>query len=664
MQSRSGSLKLVVGIVIAWIIMSCAGYDRQVEQALLASGANRSELEQVLEHYKDSTLKLEAAKFLIRNMVGFSSPDSSFLVTYRPFYQKCDSFRVLYQNADRLKWARSIDSLWNVHQRKYNHRMEYNSMIETVTAKQLIGEINLAFRSWEANAFSRDCSFDDFCEYILPFDRGLGFLQDNARARFYQLHKDHFRVAESRNVLVEVDSLLSMYQRIVFDNFYRSSVPIVSVDALKSLGGGKCSDRGAFNILLLSALGMPITTDFIPVWGNRGDFHSWNAFVLNGKTYAFDPFWGKDNWVYNRLYSNVGMYDEAGYGEFRAAKIYRRTYATHLESTLLNEGVSLEDIPPLFRDFKKIDVSSEYFSGADVTVSLTEIPPEGAKYAYLGVANSENWVPVQYGRIKGGKAEFRGMGKNIVYMPIYYKNGTIRQAASPFLLKTDGTVQVLEAEQLKDSIVIRSITPAYGENKRYQDCMVGTCITGLNKIGMEDTLCTISSILPIGHATYNVSSSRRHRFIRLNLPSDSIALGDISFHTSQGRIENVKVVSSLQSIDKNTDSSAMFDDFKSTVYRGKTKSRQIDVDLGKEYCITSIRISPYLYSGLFVNSWYELFYWEHGWNSLGKQRGNKGCLTFRNVPHNALLRVKQSTKTDAHRKERIFLYENGEVIWQ
>ena len=56
------------------------------------------------------------------------------------------------------------------------------------------------------------------------------------------------------------------------------------------MGGGTCVEKGVFNSLLFSALGMPITVDFVPLWGNRAGEHSWNVLVMNGKHYAFDPF--------------------------------------------------------------------------------------------------------------------------------------------------------------------------------------------------------------------------------------------------------------------------------------------------------------------------------------------------------------------------------------
>lgn len=47
--------------------------DARLESALRQAKDNRKELEYLLAFYKDDSLKLEAAKFLIRNMPGHYS---------------------------------------------------------------------------------------------------------------------------------------------------------------------------------------------------------------------------------------------------------------------------------------------------------------------------------------------------------------------------------------------------------------------------------------------------------------------------------------------------------------------------------------------------------------------------------------------------------------
>ena len=55
--------------IISLLLLSCIpAKERELLNALELAGDNRAELEKVLTHYKDDSLKLEAACFLIRNM--------------------------------------------------------------------------------------------------------------------------------------------------------------------------------------------------------------------------------------------------------------------------------------------------------------------------------------------------------------------------------------------------------------------------------------------------------------------------------------------------------------------------------------------------------------------------------------------------------------------
>lgn len=90
-----------------------------------------------------------------------------------------------------------------------------------------------------------------------------------------------------------------------------------------------------------------------------------------------------------------------------------------------------------------MDVSSEYFETADVTVELTGEAPQGVKYAYLAVFGYQDWHPVQWGKVENGRAVFREIGKDMVYLPVYYKRGGLLPAAEPFRLRNDGTMEKL-----------------------------------------------------------------------------------------------------------------------------------------------------------------------------------------------------------------------------
>ena len=54
-------------------LQGCGKTSVPLETALALAGSNRSELEAVLDHYADDSLKSEAARFLIENMPGHFS---------------------------------------------------------------------------------------------------------------------------------------------------------------------------------------------------------------------------------------------------------------------------------------------------------------------------------------------------------------------------------------------------------------------------------------------------------------------------------------------------------------------------------------------------------------------------------------------------------------
>lgn len=57
---------------------------------------------------------------------------------------------------------------------------------------------------------------------------------------------------------------------------------------------------------------------------------------------------------------------------------------------------------------------------------------------------------------------------------------------------------------------------------------------------------------------------------------------------------------------------------------------------------------------------YELFYYDHGWKSLGIQKSKGYSLVYKNVPDNVLLILKNVNKGI---EERIFTYVGNKQIW-
>lgn len=647
------------------LVASCGKNDKQLEEALTLAGDNRAELEKVLDHYNDDPLKLEAARFLVGNMPGSYSVETQILDDCQPFYEEYDSLSQQYDYKVTTEWGLKVDSLWKRFSGRNRITQTPHNDIEVMTASRLIDEIELAFKAWKSNVYSQNGSFEDFCEYVLPYRRFNGLIIDDARQEFYRRHHKDYFVDKGKNWQQEIDSLLYEYKHLIHSGFWGTQIPLWNVATFEKMRHALCMQRCWYNSLLLSSLGIPVAIDFVPAWGNRNNSHSWNVVMINGESHAFEAFWDEDRWKYKRIYNNRTK-DEL-WGKFRLPKVYRYTYSNHIEGPVADREVERMDIPELFCNIKKKDVSAEYFETKDVTVELTKSAPEGARYAYLAVFSYQEWHPVQWGKIEDGKATFRGMGRDVVYLPVFYKSGVIVPAAEPFRLKADGQMEILAGGHAKESVAIRCITGAsvYDKNREYVGNMQGLRIMGIGGKEPEQELCVWTDSMALERTCKPLSGNGIYRYVRLQLPADSIALGELTFYTEKGRIEGAKITTSLQAVRDGEAQEMLMDGLDATAYCGKVAGGVVEIDLGKEYQINRVGLAPYLKTEIFASDEFELLYWKDGqWTSVSRQQANSGgYLVFHKVPKQTLLMLKNCRWTGKS-GERTFVYKDGSVRWQ
>lgn len=662
--------KLMLWICILGGMFSCQ-QNARLEQALELAGTNRPELEKVLTHYRDSGLKYDAALFLIENMPGCHGADSAALARLYPVYDAYDAInRASHYQADGKwgvpgVWGERIDSLEKKHVRLFD-RLPTVMDLQHVKADYLIREIDRSFLAWERNVYASGGSFEDFREYVLPYRQQNGLVMDAARDVFYQRHARDYYVQEGKSWLEETDSLLYEYHHLTHSGFRGMRIPIVRAETFERLRYGLCMHRCWYNALLLSSLGMPAAVDFVPAWGNRNSSHTWNVVMVDGKSYAFEAFWDNDRWKYKRIYNNRNI--DHLWGKFRLPKVYRYTYSNHMDGPVADGKVSGEDIPPLFRNVKKKDVSAEYFEPHDVTVRLTEAVPENARYAYLAVFGNQQWHPVQWGLIGGdGTVTFRGMGKDMVYLPVYYKRGQVIPAGSPFKLEPDGSMSLLQDDGTRGNAHLRVVkgTPVCRVNHPHFNRPRGFRWVGLKDGHPEDELFVWNDSLTLKYSEAALSVDSAYRYVRMYLQDDTLSMGEISFHTSEGRIPSVDVLTEVRTFSPDENREMLTDGIEATACHGLVLERYVDFDLGKEYRLTGIGLYPYLDSEL-TEGEYELYYWsDGGWQSVGRKTADgKGYMEFEDVPISSLLMLKDCSKGWSS-AERPFVYrEGGHVCWE
>ena len=354
------------------------------------------------------------------------------------------------------------------------------------------------------------------------------------------------------------------------------------------------------------------------------------------------------------------------WGRFRLPKVFRKTYRYYMEGPLA-DGVPAKDIPEAFRGLRKKDVSHEYFDTVNVRIKLGKVP-SGTKYAYLCVWNYNNWKPVHWGKITGDVALFSGMGKDIVYLPMYCMNREMVVAADPVLVQKDGKVRILYPEDTREEMVTTQYTGvlAYPLNRYNNGIITGTVLKGGKVYGRwGDTLCVFPEQIELNSQRLQVQSEDSVRYVRMMLPTKGMALGDLKFYkeTFSGKelVKSVRWMTSLPLSFKGEPADNIFDAWSSTGYRRPLDTDYVDLDLGECCLLSEVSFCPYLDVEYKEDEIYELCIWQNGWQVVTSGKGGKP-LHFTDIPRNALWLIRPVSQS-GRKHVRPFVYEAGEVYW-
>ena len=422
-------------VAISLIVFSCKQYSNthlvpnDVQLVLDSAKQNRVELEKVIRHYKDKRdeLKLKAAYFLIGNMEGqyyskaklvdtsgarvdFSVLDYS---NYKTMVAGWDSIEGLIGTIDYTRDTIIFD-------------------IENIKADYLIENIDLAFEAWK-NPWAKQLSFEEFCEYILPY-RSSNEPIENWRKRLYD------RYAWLEDSLINKDDPIEACEKINseikswfrFDSrFYRHPTDL-SVSQMFEYEMGRCEDMTNLAIYAMRSQGVAVMSDYTPAWPNTGNNHAWNATLTKeGKVVIF--MGGLAN-PYDYKLGN------------KKAKVYRKTFSQQ-KNSLAMIAPDDEQIPAWLSGSHYIDVTKDYIDAVNIELQLTRERPDRVNYAYLYVFNSGEWKAIHWGVLDSNNiAIYSDMGKDIAYLPCYYKNGKYIVAANQFILTEDGKVEENRAD--------------------------------------------------------------------------------------------------------------------------------------------------------------------------------------------------------------------------
>ena len=362
--------------------------------------------------------------------------------------------------------------------------------------------------------------------------------------------------------------------------------------------------------------------------------------------------------------SYPGRYDR--YGE-KMAKVYRLTFAYQPESAAaLNEKWN-EPLPQTLANPFIKDVSNEYFKGTTLTIKLSK-SLQNRHLVYLSVFNNENWIAIDHAIVSPNlEATFKHLGRDILYMPVYWgRNGAI-PCGNPFLIERNGRIKYFESnKEKKITITIDRKYPIFGRIYDFAGSTVGGLIEASDSIVFNNAVkfASIDSIPSLWYNSIKINdNNRKYRYWRYKAPNGSKGnIAEISFFKNGKELVFKEPLCDDMRYNKRKVNNA-FDKKNITYYESiHSRGAWIGVDMGQSVSVDEIRLMPrnddnHVEKGHL----YRLEYFDKGYQvPIETKIANDNVITFDNVCSGALYILHDLT---AGTEERIFSIDDGNIQW-
>lgn len=410
--------KSYIGLFILLFICSC-NKNKQLEYALQTAQKNRIELDAVLRYYKNDSLKLHAAQFLIKNMPYHFSQEEYFI---SPSGKKSRPNKIYFNSEKHVKTH--CDSLL-----KSYHKIEKQKVydISTLDSSFLVNNIELAFEVWQ-KPWGKNISFEDFCRYILPY-RAQTEMVSNLRK---EIMERFVPILDSANVKTPLEACIVLNEHLKSIMKYgNTGLPFYpSIEETYRTGISQCEGLCNLGTYIMRACGIPVAVEQT-TWTKMDLTHSWCAVLDSGKFYSFGP--GED-----QPDAHARLFTEIRY--LRPAKVYRSRFDIDLSTMDKNDDGYITHLKsPL-----KYDVTNEYPNKSiQIQVSLDKknIKKDKSDQIYLRVYNHYEWHPIAIGYRKDSICYFENVVGDNIFMVADSPEGTeLRNITVPFYVDNDGFI--------------------------------------------------------------------------------------------------------------------------------------------------------------------------------------------------------------------------------
>lgn len=411
-----------------------AQYPVAIESVLQKAGINKSELVKALQYSTKTgdSLKIKAMQFLIANM------DIHFSSDY--YWEDSSGKKIVFNEFDFPDYSQAQTALINLKEKTLGIKQKpiITNDIEAISSDYLIENLENAFSAWK-NSSLKTTSFNDFCEYILPYRISIEPLQEwrlTYAEKFNWINKD-LSTKDFQTVL--------MYVKDDFDSWFTNTWKEKRDELLPRLGSkhllfrkqGACADIANLSAFALRSQGIAAAVNIIPYWATATEGHFTNTF--------FD----QNNQI---IHCDYGTRDFRNNLPREPAKVLRITYSKNPSSLASFENQN--NIPKGFLQKQNyIDVTPEYWKTTNVICPLFP-NPNMPSVVYATTFNGLAWKPFWWSLNKNNQAEFSSLCIGTVIIPQYYINGKLSSAGYPVIINENKTRVLEPSLKHTDEIII------------------------------------------------------------------------------------------------------------------------------------------------------------------------------------------------------------------
>ncbi len=617
-------MKLYTSIIVLFslLVLSCTTHhDKALEQA----GENKSELEYVISLYRDNPLKREAAQRLIVNMPLYYGYDSPLLDSIEILLRPLRGYKMNFTIGDKAKERWSIFDF---------QRLPKAQDVENISAAQLIENIDLAFEQWEKRPWNKDLSFDDFCEFILPYRIGDERLTSWRRS-FLNRYGSLLDSLYQGDDVVEACRILNHFITVEEGRIFNSEIPCPHRDALSLLECrvGNCRDDCDLLTYAMRACGIPVARDHILITPLNGASHEWMV-VRDNKTGRFLPF-GYDGMEPDR--------DSTATDGRAKGKVHREQ----------------------FFGKEMIDVTAEYFGNNEAKINVDTDQEE----VWLGVFTQGHWLGIDKGKVKKSVACFRNIEPGLIYAPVLDKGVDFTPCGSAFTIDKERKVRIFLPDPSNKDIV--RLTRKMPLTPRLQQWMnediAGTLIEGAKtrSFNNADTLLFISEGVESNYNYFSLPvNGQEYSYIRLSRPKGRrVHLAELQIFPSINDTKHPIPIEVITEMESRYGPQFLTDNDVLTNLTTGNEINELVLKMSYPSKVEALLIIPHNDDNfVWPGDYYRLQYLDEKgrWRSAGDKMANDSYLEFE-APKGVVFWLRDLTKG---KEEQLFFWEDAQQKWQ